>query len=54
MALRRMLVFEQVVEAAPRRDKHTPFNKNNTKSVQHNLENHIKIHNKTVSKALEN
>ena len=28
--------------------------KNNTKSVQHNLEKHIKIHNKTVSKALEN
>lgn len=25
MALRRMLVFEQVVEATPRRDKHTPL-----------------------------
>lgn len=27
LALRRMLVFEQVVEASPRRGKHTPFNK---------------------------
>ena len=29
MALRRMLVFEQVVEASPRRDKHTPCIKTN-------------------------
>ena len=29
LALRRMLVFEQVVEASPRRDKHTPCIKTN-------------------------
>ena len=70
MSLGRMLVFEQVGEAltlqnvaalrfagnpdAPRRDKHTPFNKKRYKISSTQIIKHIKIHNKTVSKTPEN